>query len=300
MHRPYGLMHRVVAEAHDGRRSLFRWGVVDVLERCPDERGCDTCPLQPECAGGAKGKDVVGHIRIDDAIRMKSRVSLATWESEMLCLRPQRSDSVYPEFDPAIHVVGEGAWRAPSGTLLAGMDFGFRAPTVILWAVLDPGGVLWVLAERVRTETVLEDHARALIDGPRVDGLVGRPAWIGADPAGEQRSDQTGVGSAHALRKAGLVVRTRRGGVQTGIALVRARLAPAASPDSAAIPQPRIYIHARCSHLIKALTEYHYPAHDPEGMLPEKDGADHAADALRYLVQNLDGRHETRFGRYRA
>ncbi len=299
MHRPFGLMRRVVEEAHEGRRSLFRWGVVDVLGRCPEERTCERCPLQPECAGRAKRRDrEPGHVAIEDAIRMKSRVSLATWEAEMLCLRPQRSDSVYPEFDPARHVVGGGAWRPPVGTLLAGMDFGFRAPTVILWAVLDAHGVLWVLAERVRTETILDDHARALLDGPGVDGLAGPPQWVGADPAGNQANEQTGVTAAQALRKAGLRVRTRQGGIAPGVRLVRARLAPACDAESAPAPAPRLYIHARCTHLIKALTEYHYPPDDPESETPVKDGPDHAADALRYLVHNVDGVHETRRGTY--
>lgn len=44
---------------------------------------------------------------------------------------------------------------------------------------------------------------------------------------------------------------------------------------------------------IECLERYHYPADRPESLVPEKDGFDHGADALRYLVQNLDHRFET-------
>lgn len=296
MHRPYGLMHRVVQEAREGGRTLFRWGVVDALETCPPERRCDSCILQPECAGGAKRRPEGGHVRIDDAVRMKGRVGLAVWESEMLCRRPRRSDAVFPEFDRRVHVVGDGgAWSPPRGEVIAGMDFGFRAPTVILWAVHDASGALWVLAERVRTQMVLAEHARTLLEGPGVDGLDGPPEWIGADPAGRQRSDQTGMSAAAVLRKAGLRVRDRRHPTQEGVMLVRSRLRPAAGGEQG---PPRLFIHARCTHLIECMERHRYPADRPESDAPLKDGFDHGADALRYMIQSLDRRFETRRGAY--
>lgn len=314
MHRPYGLMHRIVQEAREGQRALFRWGVVDALETCPEVRPCEPCVLHPECKGRAKDRPEGGHIRIDDAVRMKRRVGQATWESEMLCRRPRRSDSVFPEFDPAVHVVGTSeSWQPPRGTLIAGMDFGFRAPTVVLWAVHDEHDVLWVLAERVKAETVLKEHARAINEGPGVDGLGGPPAWIGVDPAGRQRNDQTGVSPCNLLRRAGLTVRDKRAGTQEGLMLVRARLRPAtgegtgddparaparASEPTDTNPPPKLFVHARCTHLIECMERYHYPADRPESMSPEKDGFDHAADALRYMVQSLDRRFETKRGAY--
>ncbi|MFG0241878.1 MAG: hypothetical protein ACF8R9_03730 [Phycisphaerales bacterium JB054] len=307
MHRPYGLMHAVVQEAREGGRTLFRWGVVDALEVCRDDRPCERCVLHPECKGRAKNRDgsrpTGGHIRVEDAVRMKGRVGLATWESEMLCRRPRRSDSVFPEFDRAVHVVGDGgAWRPPRGTLIAGMDFGFRAPTVVLWAIHDEHDALWVLAERVKTETVLDEHARAILEGPGVDGLDSAPAWIGVDPAGRQRNDQTGISPCTLLRKAGLTVRDTRAGTQEGLMLVRARLRPAAGAGredgGGGAPSPRLFVHARCTHLIECLERYHYPADRPESTSPQKDGFDHAADALRYMVQSLDRRFETRRGAY--
>ncbi len=252
---------------------------------------------------------IPGHISIADAIRMKARVSAATWQSEMLCLRARRTHTVYPEFGPAVHVVGQEVAKWQSGkvakweggnqsasaatlahsatpplchsatspaTLVAGIDFGYRAPTVILWATLDEG-VLTVFAERAETEMILATHVRALTEAP-----WGVPAWIGIDPAGNSRNAQTGISAADVLRKAGLKVRARRGPTHPGLELVRARLKPA---DGS---QPRLLIHKRCTNLIEALEKYHYSETDPTSLEPVKDGPDHAADALRYLVLNLD------------
>lgn len=286
-HEPFGLMSEIIAtcNAAPGARRLFKWGVTDVLERCPPERDCNACPIQPECAGRAKR--ALGHITIDDAIAMKSRVSAADWRAEMLCERPTRRDAVYPEFDAALHV---GAFDPPEDAMwIAGMDFGFRAPTVFLWAFLH-AGVLHVADEHARTHTILDDHVREILARPWP-----RPSWVGIDPAGHQREGQSGVSHASILREAGLVVRSRRSGVESGLRLVRARLASASGP-------PTIRIHPRCVNLIESLTRYRYPpdSHLGGASEPLKDGADHAADALRYMVLALDARDATTVSNYLA
>lgn len=322
MHRPGGLMAALVRSASLERpgartRALFRWGVVDVLAKCEPEavRPCAPCALLPECAGRAK-RDAWsgGHIAIDDAAEMKRRVGREQWESEMLCLRPSSAGLVFAEFERAIHVF-DGEAPAEGATVLCGMDFGFRDPTVILWALVDDAGVVHIVDERVETEARLESHIRAMLDG---NGRAwAKPAWVGADPAGRQRSKQTGLSDVGALRKAGLNVRARRAPIEVGLSVVRARLAPAAHAppttdgtpcdatpavpptsegsrcDGPLIlsashdPSPRLFIHARCVKLIESLETYRYPE-EGASREPEKTGADHAADALRYLILNLD------------
>jgi hypothetical protein len=275
MHKPHGLMARLVDEAASGSRRLFRWGVADVLGPCEPERPCAGCALWPECQGTAKGRREPGHIEVEDALTMKRRVSLPVWQAEMLSLRPRRTDAVYPAFDRAVHVF-EGESHDEGVLWLAGMDFGFRAPTAVLFACVDAAGVLRVMGERVEREVVMAEHARAIVDGP-----WGTPAWVGVDPAGHQRSGQTGRSDIAVLREAGLTVRAQASPIELGLALVTARLAPASGP-------PRLLVHARCRRLIEALERYHYPEDHPESREPVKDGHDHAADALRYLVLNLD------------
>lgn len=312
MHLPHGVMHTLVEEGRTGARRLFRWGVVDVLERCGEEHACRQgeerlilprgakgargeatrevaecdCPLWEDCRGEAKRRDGAGgHMLVADAVRMKARVSQATWNAEMLCRHPRRSDAVYPEFSRASHVrVYEGAGEG--AVLVCGMDFGYRAPTVVLWAVVEAGGTLWVVDERAEEEVVLEDHVKAILDGRGRAGVSWpKPTWIGVDPAGQAVSDQTGKSPVQVLRASGLTVRAGRLPLRRGLELVRARLRPAGEGRS-----PRIFVDPRCRVLIESLERYHYPQGDLESMVPEKDGSDHAADALRYLVGNLDRR----------
>lgn len=332
MHRPYGIMHGVVEEARAGKRALFRWGVVDVLEACGDERRCEgeegdlakdgaggaatrDCALLGECGGRAKGRGAraCGHVGIDDAIRMKGRVAKATWESEMLSQRPRRSDAVLPEFDAGEHVVSESVWkgvfdgwasRGVSPRWLGGMDFGFRAPTAFLWAAVDEGDVLWIVDERVVREVVLEEHIAAI----KASGWP-KLEWIGVDPAGNQAAAQTGVTDITTMRRAGLVVKDRRLTVRDGLELVRARLRPAnadarsvgtveSSSGTTVRSAARLFVHERCVKLIESMARYHYDADRPESDAPVKDGFDHAVDALRYLVTNLDRPSRATAGSY--
>lgn len=258
-------------------RRLFKWGITEVLETCPEHRPCGTCPLLPECAGRAKVG--VGHVSIDDAIRMKRRVSLPRWESEMLCLRPRRDDSVYPEFDESVHVRASLDAPSPAPVVLAGMDFGFRAPTVFLWALHHPEtDTLHIIDEHHAARLTLEQHLRAI----EARGHP-RPSWTAIDPAGRAAETQSGLSHAAVMKQRGMKVRARGSTISHGVELVRARLRPA-EPHAA----PRLYIHPRCAALIESLTAYHYPPAPSLSNDPVKDGPDHAADALRYLVTNLD------------
>lgn len=287
MHVPHGIMFKIVKEASGGSRRLFKWGVVDVLGACEDAHRCvdadgeGLCSLYPDCAGRAKERDgraeVGGHISIQDAIDLRGRVSDATWQSEMLCLRPSRSDTVLPEFDVGVHVVRDLPADRSAWVWLAGMDFGIRAPTVVLRAGVDCAGVLWVVDEHVVSDAVLDVHVRAIKDESR----WAAPRWVGVDPAGRQRNDQTGLSNIQQMRRAGLDVRSRVMGLGESLMLVRARLKPASG-------EARLRVHERCEKLIESLERYHYPKDDPESLTPVKDGFDHAVDALRYLIVNLD------------
>jgi hypothetical protein len=275
MHVPHGLMSRIIAEAREGKRALFRWNVLDVLERCEPERECSLCPLFTDCGSKAK-EHAGGHISIDDAITQQSRVARTTWESEMLCLRPKRTDCVFPEFDPSLHIFDE-AVDLGDRICLASMDLGYRT-AAILWSSLERDGTVRIIGDRIARDQTLDRHVEAL-----TDPLRPRPHWLAIDPAGMAVNDQTGRSALQVLTDAGLNIRTRRSEIAQGILAVRARLAPAdGSP-------PRLLVHARCKRLIEALEKYRYDASRPDRDTPLKDGThDHPIDALRYLVINLD------------
>lgn len=283
MHESYGLMHQLVEQARDGGRRIFRWSVLDTLERCPPMRSCESCPLYSWCEGRAKGgRGVRGFITIDDAIAQQQRVDPDVWRAEMLCLRPSRSHAVYRAFDPDVHVQPFDRRRLTDDAIwIGGIDFGYRDPTVLLWAVVDrdargDGETVHVVDELVRRGETTDAHIRAARERPWP-----RPAWIGADPAGHQRSEQTGRSVISMWRQAGWPMRTRRLQIMPGIAAVRRRLRSADGVVS-------LRIDPRCRQLIEAITMYHFPADRPDANDPVKDGSDHAADALRYMIVNLD------------
>lgn len=274
MHRPFGMMQRLVRDAAASGRMIFRWNVLDTLEKCPAARACETCQLWEDCQGRAKHAG--GFIDIDDAIRQHDRIGRGTWQAEMLCEQPSRSDTVYPEFDLKVHV--EAFDPSPGATWIGGIDFGYRAPTALLWAFVDQADVLHVVDEfyeRLHTT----DKIIEIASSRKWPGLE----WIGADPAGHQRSEQTGVSTISLWKRAGFAIKARQAGIEPGVMAVRARLRRA--DNSIALK-----IHPRCRHLIEAMSMYHYPLLQPDSLTPVKDGHDHAADALRYLVVNLDRR----------
>ncbi len=292
LHVPFGLMHELVTTAKENNqqhRKLFQWGVVDILDQCTDQHQClsdtniqsENCDLLNECKGKAKARDAAGqtpgHLTINNAIALKSRVSQSTWDAEMLCLRPKRTDCVLPEFNHQIHINTQLPDPSTITQTIAGMDFGIRAPTVVIYASLDQSNTLWVTHEYLKSDTPLTEHIQSIKEQQTLTPL----SWLGVDPAGRQRANQTGISDIAAMRKAGLTIRDNRMSIHQGLGLIRTRLNPAAGT-------PTLMIHKSCDHLIKCLETYHYPQDQPLNPTPEKDGSDHAIDALRYMIQNLD------------
>ncbi len=287
MHVPFGLMHSVVERAAEQGRRVFCWGIDSVLGACAcggeEERG--VCPIADICASRGPGAEP-GFFHASDAMAMMRRVPRSVWDEEMLCLRPSRRDSVFPEFDSAVHVVSEAPAWAASARWVCGLDFGIRT-SALLWGAVDgETGTLYIADERVMENRVLGDQIEAM----RFGGWP-LPEWVGVDPAGGQRCRQSGRTDIEVIRGAGLSVRDRRLGVEAGVSLVRARLRNATGSVG-------MVVDGRCKDLIASLRSLHYDTTRRERPEPVKDGHDHAADALRYLVVNLDRGHRTRMGRW--
>jgi hypothetical protein len=288
MHRPFGLMSTVVGEATARGVPVFKWGALDVAERCGPRRACEPCPLWDDCQGRAR--HAVGHVAIDDLIAQKRRASHDRWLAEALCRTPRRSHCVYPSFDPERHVAPappDGSDRA----WFAGMDFGVRNPTTFLWASTPdhpgaappgPDAPLHVHAEHVAKDRTVDHHLDLVLAAPHP-----RPRWIAIDPAGLARNEQTGVSNARLLRRRGLTPRARRHAVLSGVERVRRRL-----------DHGLLTVDPACPQLVRALREYHFDPDRPHHEAPVKDGPDHLADALRYLVDNLDAHHPAKFATY--
>jgi hypothetical protein len=283
LHSPFGLMHRIIESAEASGKRIIKWCLLEVLERCPPDRVCDGCLLARECAGVAK-THCDGFVAIDDALRMKRRVSAETWEAEMLCRRPSIRDCVFAGFDPAVHVreTIEGVDESRATMCLA-VDFGYAAPFVCLWVrEYEPAaaGIVHVVDEYVQPQRTVHEHMDHI--EARRWGTVRR---LACDPAGAGRNEQTAQSNVALLRARGYQVLHRGSRIVDGVELIRAALAPAAG-------RPRLFIHSRCPRLIAALQGYHYAPGGSE--LPVKDGEhDHLVDALRYYFVNRTRREFT-------
>jgi hypothetical protein len=281
MHKPYGLMQKLVSSAQQLRTPIFKWCVWETIEKCTD-RNCSTCPLWGDCAG--KAKQASGYLRIDDCITQMRRSSRAGWEAEMLCLKPNLENVVFDQFDPAIHV--KPVEYDPNLPLYRSLDFGFANPFVCLWIQVDGEGVVRVIDEYVRSRATIDVHAAEmkartlrLCSGQALGG-ESRVIATFCDPAGAGANDVTGTSAVRELRSLGINTRYRRSGIAEGIELIR-RAVRAGDGKS------RLLISPKCPRLIEALACYHYPDSPSPDELPLKDGLyDHPIDALRYFFVN--------------
>jgi len=275
MHRPYGLMQKVVAAAPQFGTPVFKWCIWEVIEKCTD-RNCSQCPLDVDCQGRAKS--ACGYLKIDDCITQMSRASRAGWEAEMLCKKPSLENVVFNEFDPAIHV--QAVDYDPNLPLYRALDFGFVNPFVCLWIQVDGSGVVRVINEYVRARATIDVHAGEIKS--RTPCREEQVAGTFCDPAGAGVNDVTGTSIVRELRAAGILVRYRRSGILDGIELIRRTICDGQGRSS-------LVISPHCQRLIEAMQCYHYPADlsAAAGELPLKDGVyDHPIDALRYFFVN--------------
>ena len=285
MHRPYGLMQKIVSSANQFGTPVFKWCLWEVIEKCTD-RSCSQCPLWDDCRGKAKGAN--GYLKIDDCVTAMRRASRAGWEAEMLCKRPSLENVVFDEFDPDIHVkpIDYDANLAVYRTL----DFGFVNPFVCLWIQVDQDGIVRVLDEYVRSRATIDVHAAEIKQ--RTPGGEERVAATFCDPAGGSVNDVTGTSTVRELRTLGIVTRYSRSGILEGIELIRRAIR---SGDG----KSTFVISTRCQRLIEAMRCYHYPEKSTAGELPLKDGLyDHPIDALRYFFVNYNRSTKTTSRRY--
>jgi phage terminase large subunit len=201
---------------------------------------------------------------------------------------------IYADWRPDIHL-SDRKLLPREWTRIWSVDFGFTNPFVWqMWAV-DPDGRLWLEKEIYRTQRLVEDHAKDILEvvthnKDRSKWIYPRPRVIICDHDAEDRATlerHLGMGTVAAWKS-----------VSDGIQAMQVRLRPAKDG------KPRMFVCrdslvARDQELIEAgrpvgfaqeVESYVWePAPDgkPSKDRPLKDN-DHSMDAARYAVAYLD------------
>ena len=178
----------------------------------------------------------------------------------------------YQDFEDTVKNIGWG----DKAFFIAGIDYGFRNPTAILFIVLNHSGI-WVFDEIYRSEMTIEDMVQAIKEKEELWGV--KFIYV-IDPATKQRS---ALGGTSILDELSLYFQVIPGNNEIKISIARIQ---------SLFNQGKIKITNNCKNLIKELKEYSWKeeADEWQGKTQEKistSKADHAVDALRYAINYL-------------
>lgn len=218
------------------------------------------------------------HIKASELDKAKNQ---SNFDQEYLASFKKHEGLVYADFDRTRHVYDASPENVADR--IAGVDFGFTNPSVILTIEKDYDAHYWVAAEwyrRGKTNSEVIEYAKTL--GP---ATIFYP-----DPAEPDRILE--------MQRASLNVREVNKDIPAGVDTVRNLF-----------KANRIHIHTSCQNLIAELETYSYPEkrinnNEPEVPIKEDD---HAVDALRYAlfmnapmdVRDLEAANDN-FGLYNA
>lgn len=176
---------------------------------------------------------------------------------------------IYSEFRRGLHIQEFNVpehWKR-----YRAVDYGYTNPLVCLWGAQDEDGRLYVYNERYERKQLISTHASAILGYESA-----KYGWTVADHDAQDNAEMAncGISTINAQKD-----------VSTGIQRVKARLST--REDG----RPRLIIHPRCVNLIKEIGVYRWSPIAKTGgnekETPVKE-SDHAMDALRYMVMELD------------
>lgn len=184
---------------------------------------------------------------------------------------------VYPEFDPAVHVIDPfpipDHWQDNLS-----IDPGLNNPLSCHWYAVDGDGNIFVVAEHFQAGKDINFHAARIREISRsLNWKTDNSGCVSAliDSAANQRT-LSGIKSVTELfREAGIAVNPNvNKDIFSGINRVKAQLMSAEG-------KPRLFVFSSCVNLIREFKTYSWGAGD----LPKKYD-DHALDELRYYLQS--------------
>jgi phage terminase large subunit len=174
---------------------------------------------------------------------------------------------VYSELRAEIHV--KDALDVSGMRLVRSVDYGYTNPFVCLWGAIDGDGRLYIYDEHYRRKALIREHAAA------IDMRAGEFEWTVADHDAQDNAE---------MQACGIYTINASKAVIAGIQAVKARLATAGDG------KPRLFVCSNCVNLLKEIGMYRWAETGSgrnEKEEPVKEN-DHAMDALRYVVMQID------------
>ncbi len=197
------------------------------------------------------------------------------------------SGQVFTEWNDDRNVVPRFA-VPPSWRRLCGIDYGWAAPWVVLWAAVDQDGRVWFYREITKTKVIEKDQARMILAAEAANEGVSVRA---ADPAMWARTGEAlSVASQYATE--GVYLAPGTNDRLIGKQRVHSYLAegPACAHHRALGWETCPMLHVlegTCPELVRTLPSLPYDPRHPEDV--DTNAEDHQYDAARYLLMILGG-----------
>ena len=183
----------------------------------------------------------------------------------------------FKEFRSEVHVVAPYVPRVNVVKRIVAFDYGYAAPSAVLWmAQLDTGKVV------VYRELYVTEHTYKQL-GLRIKAMTGKDEKIDlyiCDPAIiNKKSETSGITGGQSLSKVGVNVKPAINDRIDGWQVVRGYMQAQIDPNSGEL-ESMIEITQNCENLIRTLPELIHDETNVEDL--NTHGEDHSADALRY------------------
>ena len=176
---------------------------------------------------------------------------------------------------------------------VAAMDHGLNNPTAWLWAAINKAGDIYIFDEHYEAGKVVSYHAQAV---HQKEGTHSRPPdYRVGDPAIKARDAITGTSIQLEYIEHGVPIVLGDNNVHAGINRVARLIEGGVAQDDQGnnVNIPKLYITRNCVNLIHELYRYRWGTWSTKKMNSDKNKKedphkkdDHAADALRYLINS--------------
>ena len=184
--------------------------------------------------------------------------------------------AAFVEFDTSIHVIPPFD-IPPSWTRLKGVDYGYAAESAVIWAAVDPSDETLIIYRELYQKGLTGDDLAERItayeegDAFSIPGVLDTAAW--------NRTGYTGPTIGEILVRAGHKLRPADKNRLAGKVQIHERLKPNKTDG-----RPKMQIFNSCPNLIRELQTIPIDKTRPEDV--DTKAADHAYDALRYLIMS--------------